>query len=292
MATLVTKLSFVTSVAITDCQIVKENHTMLSTLSNVAKRHSLLLFFILAYALSWSASLVEPHGIFPFGPLVAALMMTSLVSGKTGLKTFLGRIIHWRIGFRWYALVLGLPLLINIGAVGLNLLLGAPVSATTHLPAWSDPVLRFIFIFFYIGLGEEPAWRGYALPRLLVGRSALAASLLLGLLHMVWHLPLFGLEYDLQNGLPWALSLIAFTVLTTWLYQHTQGSLLLPALFHTANNTTAYFFFWAGMFSGADLLRLWWLQAALWVGAAVVVILMTGSSLKHQPQAEPEPVMI
>lgn len=83
---------------------------------------------------------------------------------------------------------------------------------------------------------------------------------------MVWHLPLFGLEYDLQNGLPWALTVIAFAVLTTWLYQHTQGSLLMPALFHTANNTTAYYVFWAGLFSGGDLLRLWWLQAGLWVG--------------------------
>jgi membrane protease YdiL (CAAX protease family) len=260
---------------------------MLSTVSNMAKRHALLIFFVLAYALSWSASLVEPHSIFPFGPLVAAVIMTVIVGGKTSLKTFLGRIVHWRVGFSWYALVLGLPLLINMGAAGLNLWLSEPVSATTQFPTWSDLVARFIFIFFYIGLGEEPAWRGYALPRLMVGRSALAASLLLGLLHMGWHLPLFGLEYDLQNGLPWALSVIAFAILATWLYKHTQGSLLMPALFHTANNTTAYYFFWAGLFSGADLLRLWWLQAGLWVAAAIIVILMTGSHLVRTP-AQPE----
>ena len=263
---------------------------MLSTLSNVAKRHSLLLFFVLTYALSWSASLIESHGIFPFGPLVAALIMTALVSGKMGLKTFLGRIVHWRVGFPWYVLVLGLPLFINAGAAGLNLLLSAPMSAPVQFPTWSDLIARFVFIFFYIGLGEEPAWRGYALPRLMVGRSALAASLLLGLLHMVWHLPLFGLEYDLQNGVPWALTVIAFAVLTAWLYQHTQGSLLMPALFHTANNTTAYYFFWAGLFSGGDLLRLWWLQAGLWVGAAVIVILLTGPSLSRKPVARPEVV--
>lgn len=261
---------------------------MLSTFSNLAKRHALLLFFILAYALSWSASLIESHSIFPFGPLLAALTMTALVSGKTGLKTFLGRIVHWRVGFHWYALVLGLPFLINAGAVGLNLLLGATMSPTIQLPTWSDPFLRFVFIFFNIGLGEEPAWRGYALPRLWVGRSALAASLLLGFLHIGWHAPLFGLEYDLQNGVPWALSVIAFAVVATWLYRHTQGSLLMPALFHTANNTTAYFFFWAGMFSGGDMLRLWWLQSALYIAAAVIVILMTGPSLSRKPAAQPE----
>jgi membrane protease YdiL (CAAX protease family) len=217
-------------------------------------------------------------------------MMIALVSGKVGLKTFLGRIVHWRVGLPWYVLVLGLPLVINSVAAGLNLLFSAPMSATTQAPAWSDPILRFIFIFFYIGLGEEPAWRGYALPRLMVGRTALAASLILALLHMVWHLPLFGLEYDLQNGAPWALSVIAFAILATWLYRHTQGSLLMPALFHAANNTSAYFFFWAGMFSGGDLLRLWWLQAGLWVVAAVTVILVTGPSLVRKPTTQPEVV--
>src|SRR6185503_20029254 len=127
---------------------------MLSTLSTMAKRHSLLIFFVLAYALSWSASLIEPHGIIPFGPLLAALIMTAIVGGITGLKTFLGRIVHWRVGLRWYALVLGLPLLITPGAVGLNLLLGATMSTTAPFPTWLDLITRFIFLFFYIGLGE------------------------------------------------------------------------------------------------------------------------------------------
>jgi hypothetical protein len=75
----------------------------------------------------------------------------------------------------------------------------------------------------------------------------------------------------------------------TWLYRHTQGSLLMPALFHTANNTASYFFFWAGMFSGDDALRLWWLQGGLYVAAAVIVILMTGPSLsRSRAQGEVE----
>jgi len=62
----------------------------------------------------------------------------------------------------------------------------------------------------------------------------------------------------------------------------------MPALFHTANNTTAYFFFWAGMFSGGDLLRLWWLQSGLFVLAAVIVFVVTGPSLSRRPVAQPE----
>lgn len=102
-------------------------------------------------------------------------------------------------------------------------------------------------------------------------------------------LPLFGLEYDLQTVLPEALGIIAFAVLTTWLYNHTQGSLLMPALFHTATNTPHFLF---GMFPGGDLLQLWWLYTSLWVGAAVIVILMTRLNLKHQPQVAPAPVVI
>lgn len=267
------------------------------------KRHSLFIFFILACALSWWMRIwyaLDPVNVplelptLPLGPLLAALIMVALISGWAGVKTFLGRIGQWRVGRPWYALVFALPVLVNVAAVGLNLLLGATVSATTQFPGWSDLLVRFVFIFFLVGLGEEPAWRGYALPRLMVGRSALTASVLLGLLHIVWHLPLFGLEYDLQNGLPWAFSVIAFAVLMTWLYQHTQGSLLMPALFHTANNTTSYFFFWAGMFSGGDLLRLWWLQGGLWLGAAIIVILMTGPNLSRklaQPELVVEPAV-
>ena len=59
--------------------------------------------------------------------------------------------------------------------------------------------MRFVFIFLWIGLGEEPGWRGFVLPRLLVGRSALSAALILGVIHAVWHLPLFGVEYVAWN---------------------------------------------------------------------------------------------
>ena len=116
---------------------------MLSALSNLAKRHSLLAFFGLAYTLSWLGNLIEPHSLFPFGPLFAALIMTGLVGGPGEVKTFLGRIGQWRVGLRWYALVLGLPGVITLGAVGLNLLLGATLSATAQFPAGLELLSRF-----------------------------------------------------------------------------------------------------------------------------------------------------
>ena len=85
----------------------------------------------------------------------------------------LGRTIHWRVGQVWYAVVLLLPVAVTLAAAGINL-----------------------------ELGEEPGWRGFALPRLLVGHSALIAALILGVIHMVWHLPLFGVEYAWTNVWP------------------------------------------------------------------------------------------
>ncbi|MGH8429421.1 MAG: lysostaphin resistance A-like protein, partial [Solimonas sp.] len=143
-----------------------------------------------------------------------------------------------------------------------------------------DLIARFVFILLLIGLGEEPAWRGYALPRLVAGRTALAASLVLGLLHAVWHLPLFGIEYDLQNGIPWAISVVCVAIVITWIWLHTGGSLLLPMLLHTSNNTIA--FFW-GMFAGADQLRLWWIWCALWVATTAIVVAATGPALTRKP---------
>jgi len=250
------------------------------------KRHSLIMFFCLAYALSWFGNLFELHSMFPMGPFLAALIMLALTSGKTGIFDFLRQIVQWRVGLRWYALVLLLPPTIIGVAMGLNLLLGAQLANTVQLPPFADLLPTFLFILIGIGLGEEPAWRGFALPRLLIGRTALAAALLLGLLHAIWHLPLFGLEYDMQNGLPWFLSVMAFAIVTTWLYNHTQGNLLLPILFHTAQNLTAGYLF-NPTFSGADLIQLWWLMAALWCALAAAIVIATGSNLIRQPVIYP-----
>lgn len=172
------------------------------------KRHPLVTFFGLAYALSWLPSLFEAHSILPLGPLFAALIVVPIIGG-------------WRP-------VLGVPRSDRPVACGVALVragpwaaahppadcggaersAGAPMPQLTQIPAWSNFVPWFAsFSLLLIGLGEEPAWRGVALQRLQVGRSALAV--ILGLLHVLWHLPLFGLEYDRFNGLPWLIAVLA-----------------------------------------------------------------------------------
>jgi len=245
------------------------------------RRHPLIAFFGLAYALSWWPwlwSALDPQNapstILPPGPLLAALIVLVTIGGWAAIRGFLKRIVQWNVGLRWYALVLALPVAITLGAVAINLQLGATI--VVQFAGWIDLVARFLFVLVFIGLGEEPAWRGFALPRLMDGRSALAASLILGVLHVVWHLPLLGVEYDASNVLPWAIAVLAFSILVTWIYLHTDGSLLLPMLFHSSVNTSAVLFPW---FSGDDLAVLWWLFAALWAIAAGIVVLRYGPAL-------------
>lgn len=118
------------------------------------------------------------------------------------------------------------------------------------------------------------------------GRSTLAASLLLGICHAIWHWPLFGLEYNWQNGAPWLLSVMAYAIVAAWLYNQTQGNLLLPVLFHTAQNMAGKYLF-SPSFSGADLIQLWWLMAMLWCMVAGTIILVTGPNLSRPKSSAP-----
>ena len=251
------------------------------------RRHPLVAFFTLAYALSWWPwvwTALDPENapstILPSGPLLAALIVLAIIGGWSAVWQFLKRIVQWRVGLRWYALVLLLPPAITIGAVALALRFGS--TWEPNFPGGSEFAARFVFILLFIGLGEEPAWRGFALPRLMAGRSALAASLVLGALHILWHLPLLGIEYDLGNIVPWMVSVLSFAIIVTWIYLHTDGSLLLPMLFHTSVNVSAIAFGWM---SGDGMLLLWWSFAALWVATAAIVIARYGPALTRRAPA-------
>jgi membrane protease YdiL (CAAX protease family) len=253
---------------------------MMSRLSSVVKRHPLIAFFLLAYALTWWASIVyafypNPFPVFPYGPFLAAIIVLGLTTGKSGIKQLLRRIVLWRVGLRWYAIALFLPIVLAVVAVYLNVLLGAPAPTLGELGSWPGLLIVFPLTLLIGGpLGEEPGWRGYALPRLQTGRSALAASLILGALIALWHLPLLLTSEEPVPAAAFFPEIIAGMIVISWVYNNTQGSVLLAVLIHTSHNAIEGFF--GGMFSGADLTALYWLLAGVWVVAAVVVVVVAG----------------
>jgi membrane protease YdiL (CAAX protease family) len=222
--------------------------------SDPATRHSLLLFFVLAYALSWAveiplalraqgliAALIpwSLHYLAAYGPLLAAVIVTGLTDGQEGLKALLGRMLKWRVRPVWWLVALAPLVLYALLALVLRPIVGegsglAALGQIGFLPNLGVGALLVWFLTF--GLGEETGWRGYALPRLQRGRSALAATVILWVLWALWHLPLFFYLYDATIIVGFLLGLLAGAITFTWLYNSTGGSILLVAVWHAAFN--------------------------------------------------------
>lgn len=241
------------------------------------KRRPVLFFFPLAFILSWYPWVIAlargsgNGGPNPLGVLVAALIVTGASQGKAGMKDLFSRLFRWRVGLQWYGLVLLLPVFFCSVAAGINILLGAASPALEKLRNWPEMIDRFIFIFLFIGLGEEPGWRGFALPGLQKSRSPLAASAILAPVWALWHLPLMGTEFSLPVIPAFLVSVAAATFIQTWIYNRTRGSILLQMIFHSTVNTVGAGFLFP-MFTGADIIRLWYIYTALWAAFAVVLI--------------------
>jgi uncharacterized protein len=260
----------------------------------VVRRHPLITFFALAYALSWWPAIfyaldLLPQPIAGFGPFLAALVVLAITRGKTGVVTLLRRMVQWRVGLRWYAIALLLPVAIAAAAAGLNLLAGAQMPSSVELSGLTGLLSTFLLLLLVPGIGgawEEPGWRGYALPRLQVGRSALSASLILWPCLVVWHLPLFLVGEINWSDTVW---LFGFVVIFNWVFNNTGGSVFILMLMHAMNNTISGSFF-GPMFSGVDSVRQGWLYTALWCAVAIVVIVVAGPqqlSRRHSKQEEP-----
>jgi membrane protease YdiL (CAAX protease family) len=266
---------------------------MMSRLLSAVRRHPVVTFFALSYALSWwpwilYAFDLSPQPIVGFGPFLAAVLMLAITSGKTSIVRLLRRMVQWRVGLRWYAVALLLPVTITLAAAVFNVLLGAQAPSAAELGGWTGLFSTFAIVLLVPGLGgtwEEPGWRGYALPRLQARRSALIASLILWVGVAVWHLPLM-----VVGGVHWSdiVFLLGFVIVFNWVFNNTNGSVLIIMLMHAMNNTISGSFI-SPMFSVADSARQAWLFAALWCAVALVVVMWAGPkhlSRKHRKQEE------
>lgn len=243
--------------------------------SRAWKSHPLVAYFVLAYAITWlllGPVALHSHGLIslpsgfitPFtyvgsiGPLLAALLLTATTTGKGGMRAFFRQMFNWRVSPWWYLFVLFEPAIVALIVMACQSLPGGASFDLAHpsvveelsLPSGINPWLLIVPVFLLGSLaggpfGEEPGWRGYALPKLQERYSALGAGLILGVLWTVWHLPFFFIQGTSQSSTPFfifALGTIADSILITWVYNHTRGSVLLAILFHNALNITDLYF--------------------------------------------------
>ena len=214
-------------------------------------RKALILFFVLAYGLSWSvwgSTLARDAGLIawsvpaePFGFLavsVAAVVTAVAIGGRLGLRSLGSRLVLWRVAPQWYLAAIMLPVLPALAALGVHLALGgehemhAFVPLAAALPLLLSQLVTHLFT-------EEAGWRGVALPHLRAGLDALPAGVILGLLWAGWHIPMFFLAGTRQTyPFPGFVVLVAsISVGMTWVWDHTRDSVLIAALFHAAMNT-------------------------------------------------------
>src|SRR5919106_2112172 len=264
------------------------------------RRHPLVTFFLLVFILTWVVWVPRASGA-PLGvvgqawtwvPAIAALLAAALTGGRGALRELGSRLVRWRVGWQWYLVVILGPAVFSVAVAGIYALLGgswaeAAPPAILQGP-WLFLPLFLLILTFTDGLGEELAWRGFALPRLLTRYNALVASVVLGVIWALWHFPLVWTEGSVMYQQPVWLLLVDITaksVLFTWVFLHTRGSVLIAMLFHGATNL---FIVSPAVASTGDLTFPLLAAVAKWV-LVVVVVVVAGPGLARGPRPEALP---
>ena len=270
-------------------------------------------YFVLAFAFTWSfwwLAVLEARGLIPplpvpalfigaFGPMVAAVVLTVRESGRAGLRSLLGRVTRWRVAPVWYGVALLGPIALQLAAMALHVALGGqPPDPSAMVAALPGVVLLTAYMLVQVGIGEEVGWRGYALPRLQAGHGALVSSMILGSIWTLWHLPLFfdpATGYSITPFWVFLFFLLPVSVLITWVFNSTGGSVLIVMLVHAVLNASGTPMWRAipeyGAMESPTVALVTYnylLQAAvLWAGAIVVVLVYGATNLSRRSRQVP-----
>lgn len=274
------------------------SQSAVQTKESLIQKYPLVSFFVLAIGLTWIfmiADALGSRGILPFRlplplmvvmgymPTLGAVIVARQTEGRDGVRKLLRKLLIWRVGTGWYVFAIFGLLLIYVPAILIynkfSLASPVPVLSENSPPFNSllELVPQIVLLFLVAGIinGEELAWRGFGLPRLQSKYNALSASLILGVIWSIFHLPLFftltGSSQSDWSFTNFLASTIALTILYTWMYNNTRGSVLLAYLFHASANT------WTRVFSidhANPTLR--WVTTGLLIAAAIVVVIAAG----------------
>lgn len=235
---------------------------------SLIRRHPLATFFVLAFALAWwtwPLVLLNPDSapMLPWSPIFAAIIVLSITEGRAGVMALLRATFRWRVKPIWYLVALGIPLLLWVVAAAVSMALGTTPDVSYFGDLVLFPITLLTTAIVKGPFTEEPGWRGFALPRMLERWGPLVASLVLGLIWFVWHLPL--LMQDLGGTqrplVPYVIVVLSLSVIITWLWSAAGRSVFIVIIFHAAVNSTGSHVVPA--FAPADQVTIWWIFAAL-----------------------------
>lgn len=273
-----------------------------------------LSFFALAYVWSWAWWLPVvytmrsdvgfafgtgnmPAWMLPailmgaYGPTLAAVVMTAYASGVSGVKVLLSQFLRWRASVLVHMIVwLGLP-----ACFGIAMLLAPESTALLGDPQWERLKLIPMVLLSVVAFGplaEELGWRGYALPQLQQKYSALVSSLLIGVAWCFWHTPLFwapsgtlisGQTVTLVAVAKYLLFTCGLSIVFTWIFNNSRGSVLLAVVFHAIGNATLPLLLFPQANQNASQTIMWLSMIPLWAFALVLIAIYGGARLSKTP---------
>jgi membrane protease YdiL (CAAX protease family) len=272
-------------------------------------KYPIMSFFVLALALGAGTIYLVIQGIIPvelalssvLSASIAGIIMTALLDGKAGLRLMLSRVLIWRVGIGyWFFAVLFLAPTILFGSLFNPLFNGDPISFSNMKPAFN--ILPLFIVFFIVaGLGQELGWTGFLIPRLQARYGALTSCAIRAVLVGIWHLPLliyssfepyamadfpYGVwimqkgflmtifAMVIMLGLPWS-------IFYTWIFNNTEGSLLLVATLHGSEIWLVYCMMSAGI-SPNDLDNYWGYGMVMALIALIIVIVAGSQNLSRK----------
>jgi len=263
-------------------------------LKTFIQRYSVWFYFLIAFSISWISVYLgmgpafvsgDVLGLDDFliwgllmvaGPAIAGVSMIYLTEGMTGIRALIGRFARWRVGPRWYIALLIFPVLILATLLPLSFFV-SPDLAPNIFPIG-------ILMGLIAGFLEEIGWTGFVFPRMLNKYSAVSASVILGFIHAVWHIPADFLGNSRTFGDQWLpymagffIFVMALRVLMGWVYVNTR-SLFLGQLMHSSSTGFLSILVPIGI-GGLNWSVFYTVYAVILWGAAVIVIARYGESL-------------
>jgi membrane protease YdiL (CAAX protease family) len=233
------------------------------------------------------------------GPALAAFWVTGILEGRAGMARLVRRTFQVRAGLQWYAVALFIFLIIWLVAYSF-LYAGAPIrnliaNPSLLLSAFLPSVIMGLII---PSIGEEPGWRGFALPRLQAAYGPILATLILGTLHGVWHLPALFTPllspFTINGFIVFVLTAAAGTFIYTWVFNNTRGSVWMAMVLHASSNAASQLVSSlipedVALTGWMKVLESGWINAIVFTAMAILLVILTrgtlGYSIEKQTQA-------
>lgn len=274
----------------------------MNKLKSQINKHPVITFFTIAYAITWSVwgsiSYGYVHGLIEltpgiilvyilgsFGPFLSAAIVTSL-TGRS-LRAWFSQALKWRVPVKWWLVAFFLPILLYALMAGIHMLMSGKLKPVDLAPLLSLPG-GFLTVFLWGGGNEELGWRGFALPRLQERYNPLVSSLIVGIVWTLWHAAPGIIELGFvgwATGLPFYMATVTgISIVTTWLYNRTGGSVLLAMVFHASVNASQSLYPVEEMFSQTGEFA----RTIAWVLLVLVLILLPQAGFFSRTPA-PEP---